>query len=174
MNRGRAAQAFTPIGEMNADGHARLIALNNDHAAETSYLSSDAWRALIGTSFRAWATTACDAFLISCDQGADYDSSNFLWFRDKYTQFVYVDRIVVAPTARGRGYARALYEKLFADARRAGHARIVCEVNTDPPNPGSDAFHAALGFVEVGHARLASRNKSVRYLVRDLGPDNTL
>ncbi len=48
--------------------------------------------------------------------------------------------------ARGRGVARALYEAVFADARAAGLPLVCCEVNVEPPNPVSDAFHAALGF----------------------------
>jgi predicted GNAT superfamily acetyltransferase len=38
------------------------------------------------------------------------------------------------------------------------------EAPRSPPNPGSDAFHAALGFREVGRAFLADRGKAVRYL----------
>ena len=52
--------------------------------------------------------------------------------------------------------------------RAAGHARVVCEVNSDPPNPASDAFHAALGFAEVGQAVLATQGKVVRYLSCDV------
>jgi predicted GNAT superfamily acetyltransferase len=37
-----------------------------------------------------------------------------------------------------------------------------------PPNPASDAFHAALGFAEVGSARLFDGMKTVRYLARPL------
>ncbi len=109
-----------------------------------------------------------DAFLVALDQGADYDSPNFLWFRDRFERFVYVDRIAVAPQARGRGLARALYEALIARARAAGHDRIVCEVNADPPNPASDAFHAALGFAVIGAATL-SGGKVARYYARALG-----
>ncbi|HEY3677565.1 MAG TPA: GNAT family N-acetyltransferase, partial [Bradyrhizobium sp.] len=97
-------------------------------------------------------------------QDANYDSPNFLWFRERYTRFVYVDRIVVAASARGRGCARRLYQDLFEQSRRAGHERVVCEVNSDPPNPESDAFHAALGFVEVGSASIHGGTKTVRYL----------
>ncbi len=60
-----------------------------------------------------------------------------------------------------------LYETLFERARAAGQEQVVCEVNADPPNPASDAFHAALGFVEVGSAPLAS-GKTVRYFQRML------
>ncbi len=110
------------------------------------------------------------AFLLAFDQDADYDSPNYLWFRERYPRFVYVDRIVVAAAMRKRGLANRLYEDLFRAARVAGHERVVCEVNSDPPNPVSDAFHAALGFVEVGHAAIHGGAKTVRYLVRPLGP----
>jgi len=102
------------------------------------------------------------------DQDADYDSPNYLWFRERYPRFVYVDRIVVAPAMRKRGLANHLYEDLFRVAKDAGHERVVCEVNFDPPNPASDAFHAALGFVEVGQASIHDGAKTVRYLARPL------
>ena len=35
-------------------------------------------------------------FLIALAPDADYDSPNFLWFRDRYPDFIYIDRIVVA------------------------------------------------------------------------------
>jgi predicted GNAT superfamily acetyltransferase len=84
------------------------------------------------------------------DERAAYESVNYRWFHARYPRFVYVDRVVVAAAARGRGYARTLYTELFRIAREAGHQIITCEVNLVPPNPGSDAFHAALGFSEVG------------------------
>ncbi len=59
-----------------------------------------------------------------------------------------------------------LYEDLLQHAQRAGFDLVVCEVNCVPSNPGSDAFHAALGFVEVGRADLIGRNEVVRYLAR--------
>jgi hypothetical protein len=43
---------------------------------------------------------------------------------------------------------------------------IGCEVNSDPPNPASDAFHERLGFAEVGRAALPGGTKLVRYLSR--------
>ena len=75
---------------------------------------------------------------------------------------------MVASTARGRGCARRLYHDLFEQAVRTGHERIVCEVNARPPNPESDAFHAALGFIEVGNASIHNDSKTVRYLSRAL------
>jgi predicted GNAT superfamily acetyltransferase len=90
-----------------------------------------------------------------------------LWFRNRFDRFLYVDRIVVDPAARGRGVARALYGHAFAEARAAGRPRVVAEVNRVPPNPGSDAFHERLGFAQVGIAALPG-GKIVLYLERRL------
>lgn len=147
---------------------AALLALNNQHAVELSELTADGLARLFASAFRVRVAGEGAALLVAFDQDADYDSPNFLWFRRQYARFVYVDRVVVAATARGQGLARALYADLFTAARAAGHDRVVCEVNREPPNPASDAFHGALGFSEVGRAHLADRGKAVRYLVRPL------
>jgi predicted GNAT superfamily acetyltransferase len=144
-----------------------LLALNNAHAVELSRLDPDRLSRLVGEAFLAMRIGEADAFLLAFDQRADYDSPNFQWFRARYDRFVYVDRVVTAPSARGQGVGRRLYGELLARARAAGHDRIVCEVNIDPPNPASDAFHAALGFVEVGTAALPGSGKVVRYLARE-------
>lgn len=150
-----------------ADGQA-LLALNNAHAVELSWLEPERLAHLVAQAFVARRVGVADALLLTFDQAADYDSVNYLWFRERYDAFVYVDRVVVADSARGRGLARALYDDLFAAAKAAGHERIVCEVNSDPPNPASDKFHAALGFVVVGTAQIHGGKKTVTYLERVL------
>jgi uncharacterized protein len=155
------ATASSAIGQ-------RVLALNNAHARELSLLDAKRLAELVGRAFQSRRIGAVDAWLLAFDQDADYDSPNFLWFRLRYARFVYVDRIVVAASARGHGHARRLYEELFNEARRAGHDRVVCEVNHEPPNPESDAFHAALGFNEVGMNATNGGGKSVRYLARVL------
>lgn len=147
-----------------------VLALNNEHAAELSWLEPERLSHLIGEAFYARRSGELDGFTLAFDQGADYDSPNFLWFRSRYPRFVYVDRIAVASHARGRGIARRFYENLFEAARGAGHEVVTCEVNLDPPNPGSDAFHAALGFAEVGQASIGDGTKKVRYFARVLRP----
>jgi predicted GNAT superfamily acetyltransferase len=145
-----------------------VLALNNEHAAELSWLEPQRLAELLGEAFYARRIGALEAFIMTFDQDARYDSPNFLWFRERYPRFVYVDRVVVATEARGRGHARRLYEDLFDHARRAGHSIVTCEVNADPPNPVSDAFHAALGFGEVGAATIHGGQKTVRYYVKTL------
>lgn len=82
---------------------------------------------------------------------ADYGSGNFLWFRERYESFAYLDRVAISPTFQRRGIGRALYaevERLVVE--RMPHATEFClEVNVRPRNDTSLAFHDALGFVEV-------------------------
>jgi predicted GNAT superfamily acetyltransferase len=148
-----------------------MLALNNAHAAQLSWLEPERLEHLVRHAFLARRSGNLDAFLLALDQDAPYDSPNFQWFCARYPRFIYVDRIVVAPSAQGRGYARSLYQDLFEHAVRAGHDRVFCEVNSRPPNPESDAFHAALGFVEVGTATVYNASRTVRCLSHTLpGP----
>ena len=79
----------------------------------------------------------------------------YRWFSARHEAFLYVDSIAIAPAQRRAGVGRALYADLGSEARRRGIPRIVCEVNLDPPNPRSLAFHAAQGFREVGQMRVS-------------------
>lgn len=101
------------------------------------------------------------AFLLAFAPGAPYDSVNYQWFEANASNFLYIDRIVVAESARGRGLASMLYRDLFAVAAARGHDSVVCEYDLDPPNPASAAFHQRFGFVEVGRQRVANGTKAV-------------
>ncbi|HEY9102625.1 GNAT family N-acetyltransferase [Chitinimonas sp.] len=56
----------------------------------------------------------------------------------------YVHFIGVAPSARGSGLGRTLYQAFMAHARLAGRTRI--KAITSPVNHASVAFHLSLGF----------------------------
>jgi uncharacterized protein len=158
-----------PIDPADPVQSSALLRLNNDHAEELSTLTATRWAELMDNAFLA-CRVADDALLIAFDQDAHYDSPNFLWFRQRLSRFVYIDRVVVSPRRRGQGVARALYEHLFQRAAAADHDRVVCEVNARPPNPASDAFHQALGFAEIGAAEIHGGQKRVRYFARHLAP----
>jgi len=153
----------SPIQPINALVEGEVLALNNAHAAELSWLTAERLPVLVSRAWMAACIGQVEAFIIAFDQDADYDSPNFLWFRERYPRFVYVDRVAVSPAARGRGHARRLYEHVLTTARGQGHGRVVCEINADPPNPGSEAFHLAMGFHEVGRAVLPGGAKTVSY-----------
>jgi len=148
---------------------AAVLALNNAHAVETSALTLAGLTALRAQAFlAAGVDRGAAAFLISLADTARYDNPNFAWYRARFPRFVYIDRVITAPHARGRGLARALYAELFARAAAAGHELIVCEVNAEPPNPVSQAFHDALGFELLDRCAVIEQHKIVNYLSKRL------
>jgi uncharacterized protein len=157
------------IHTLSAVDVAILLPLNNAHAKETSALDNASFTGLLDMAFYARGIDrGATAFLIALDHKASYGSPNFIWFKAARESFVYIDRIIVSSSARGRGIARFLYDDLFAAVRNAGHDRVVCEVNIDPPNLVSEAFHVTMGFEVVGEATIHNGTKNVRYLEKTL------
>jgi predicted GNAT superfamily acetyltransferase len=155
------------IGSLDADV---TLQLNNAHAKETSELDLARLTTLLDMAcYARGIDQGKTAFLIALDHTAPYQNPNFAWFKNAYPSFVYIDRVIVAESARGQGIARLLYEDLFFASHRAGVPRIVCEVNLEPPNPASDAFHLAMGFEKVGQAVLYNGAKTVNYFAKTLG-----
>lgn len=109
-------------------------------------------------------------FILCMTEGLAYASLNYKWVSERYPVFAYCDRIAVAPEGRGLGIGEALYQAAF---RRFAGARpsLLCEVNLEPPNPGSLRFHQRLGFARVGERWEAGRAKGVVYLERRLGDE---
>jgi len=148
----RELQSIAPADISSGEALAKtLLALNNAHAQELSWLEPERLEHLVKEAFLARRIGNLDAFLLAFDQDARYDSPNFLWFCARYPRFVYVDRIVVASS--GRGCARKPYHDLFEHAVRAGHERVVCEVNMRHPNPASDAFPCSVGICRGRHRK---------------------
>jgi hypothetical protein len=111
------------------------------------------------------------AFLLGFRPGAAYVSPNYRWFCENYTDFVYIDRIVVASKFHRRGIGMLLYE----DIERFAHERaslLGCEVNLVPANPGSIAFHERFGFSQVATQETDGGAKTVSLMVKriDGGP----
>jgi len=143
-------------------------ALNEEHALELSSLTPHGFEELIQNATYVRVAGDDAGLLVSYDQDGSYSSVNFKWFCSTYDRFLYVDRVVISKKARGQGIARSFYDDLFAFAKSKGYERVVCEVNSDPPNPASDAFHASLGFKVVGEAELEGKGKTVRYMEKPL------
>ena len=91
------------------------------------------------------------AFCITFDPGAPDAGDNHRWFAERYKSFVYLDRIAIDSNHQNRGLGALLYqvvEQHMLDS--AEHSLLCCEVNLEPPNPGSLRFHQRIGFTEVG------------------------
>jgi len=91
------------------------------------------------------------AFCITFDPEAPDAGTNHQWFAERYKSFVYLDRIAIDSENQNRGLGALLYqsvEQLMFNS--AEHSLLCCEVNLEPPNPGSLRFHKRIGFVECG------------------------
>jgi predicted GNAT superfamily acetyltransferase len=150
-----------------------LNALNDAHAAAVNALAPADFAALVASAFDARMIAAPDgapaAFLVALSHATPPQGPNHGWFLARHPAFAYVDRVVVAQGWQGRGLGRLLYADLAQRAREAGLPLLACEVNLDPPNPVSMAFHEKLGFAPAGEATDPRNGKRVRYLVKALG-----
>ncbi len=152
------------LRDSTEDDFAAVLQLNLESERYLSPLSLARLQALHA---RAWHRRvvcldgAVQGFLLAFREGVDYDSPNFQWFAARYAQFLYIDRIVISPTARGRGLGVRVYEDLFSRARAHGLARVTCEFDTDPPKEPSRRFQPRLGYREVGSQRVAGGRKAV-------------
>lgn len=147
-----------------------VLALNN--AAGSTILPLDA------AALRALYEQACYFRLVEIDghiagflpalrEDADYASSNFRWFRDRYEAFTYVDRIVVAKPYRGLGLGRVFY----ADVTSYAEMRVpllTCEVFLEPRDDVSLLFHGTWGFQEVGQRVMRKNGRRVALLAKTL------
>lgn len=106
-------------------------------------------------------------FLIGMGSHTDHDSSNFRWFRERYPDFFYIDRIVVASRRRGGGVGRAFY----ADAQSYAELRypqMACEVFLEGSNDPALLFHGSFGFREVGQYVMPEADMRAAMLMKEL------
>lgn len=106
-------------------------------------------------------------FMIGHAPDVSYDSENFTWFKNHFSTFVYVDRIVIAPNAKRLGIGTALYDDV-AEFTREKTRILTCEVNTRPRNDDSLAFHHRYGFHEVGTQETKGGSVAVSLLLKEL------
>jgi uncharacterized protein len=147
-----------------------VLSLNDAEVHQTSPMSLEQLDALYRMSSYAKVATLdgeVAAFLLALRQDALYQNDNFQWFKARFSDFLYVDRIVVGARFAGRGIGRKLYGDMFSFARDAGIPVIACEYNIVPPNPASQAFHDRFGFTERGTQWLGGRTKKVSLQVAE-------
>ncbi|WP_083660397.1 GNAT family N-acetyltransferase [Acuticoccus yangtzensis] len=149
-----------------------IAALNNAAVPNVNALSAEEMAAIaaMGALRIVRAEGAVAGLVLTLPEGQPYPSMNYAWFSGRFDAFLYVDRIVVAPEARGLGIGRALYDDTAARAAALGRPRVCAEVNVEPPNAGSMAFHAASGFNVLLDRLNAESGKTVRMMERPVSP----
>jgi predicted GNAT superfamily acetyltransferase len=138
------------IRDLLADDHPAVHAINEAATPGVHTASLEELAAITTLSCTALVAEEDGAVVAFCQvlpSGAPYRSVNFQWFSARYDDFIYLDRVAVAPGHRGRGIGAALYAEV---ERRTRAAWFTLEVNLVPRNEGSLRFHARQGFHEVG------------------------
>jgi predicted GNAT superfamily acetyltransferase len=106
-------------------------------------------------------------FMILMRPGSAYQSDNYAWFCQRFPRHLYIDRVAVDASARGANVGRTLYDAAAKIARELGEERLTAEVNEQPPNPESMAFHERMGFNHLV-SRASRAGKVVAMLERPL------
>jgi predicted GNAT superfamily acetyltransferase len=132
---------------------ARILEINQANVPEVGSVDADRMAYLVTESPIALAVDVDGAIVGFClvmrsDSG--YTSVNYRWFTERYDDFMYLDRVAFDASAQGRGLGTLLYAEVDRLMVDAGESQLALEVNVDPPNEPSLAFHARRGFVEVG------------------------
>ncbi len=154
-----------PLGPAD---HVEVLALNRRHQHLTAPMDADrlAHLGTVGTVevFRHAGRFA--GFVVTVASGSAYGGENFAWFGERHDAFCYLDRIIVHEDARRLGLAGRVYDEIEARTARSAPL-LVLEVNSDPPNEASLAFHADRGFEQVGEREFDGH--TVAMLVKRLG-----
>lgn len=106
--------------------------------------------------------------MILLGPGSTYASPNYGWFSERYDDFLYVDRIALAPEARGQGWGPGLYAQFATAAADRNVPVMTAEVNTVPRNDRSLRFHEIAGFEEVARCQPYGGEEEVAMLVKTL------
>ena len=149
---------------------AAILALNEAAVPHVNSISLETLQrfAIQAAYFRvAWWEDKLAGVLIGLTPEVAYASLNFRWFRERYPNFVYIDRIIVTPDARRHGVARRLYQDIESFATPIAPL-LTCEVNLRPRNTPSLEFHRRFGFREVGTQETEGGAKTVSLLVKEL------
>ena len=160
------------IADVSEADRAWLLALNQACLPAVSSLDRTALDAVLAEAAVARVARiggASSGALIAFRPGTSYGSDNYRWFCDRFDDFLYVDRAMVSETARGSGLGAALYDDIAEIATRLAVPRITCEVNEEPPNPGSMRFHERHGFRKIESRASAGGSKRVAMLARPIG-----
>ncbi|MFT4938625.1 MAG: putative GNAT superfamily acetyltransferase [Paraglaciecola sp.] len=108
------------------------------------------------------------AFLLAFNGNSVYDSVNYQWFNQRLSDFIYIDRIVIASDQHGKGLGKFFYRDLFDFAKTHTLVKIACEFYILPPNEISQKFHQSFGFYQLDTQWLADGKKRVSLQVADI------
>ena len=160
------------LRELTEEDLGALLVLNNASTPAVNPLTLEELKSILFLSEKCWVVEidrelAAAMIIIGPDQ--NYSSDNYTWLETQFSNYCYVDRIMVDENHKRKGFGNNLYRELEKYAERKGAHMLLCEVNLEPPNPQSIAFHSQLDwepFFEREHAP----GKKVQYFKKNITP----
>ena len=108
-------------------------------------------------------------FIIALREGLeDYDFKSYRWFEERYSKFLYIDRIVIDKKYWKKGLGRKLYQYAFDYAKGNDIEIVGAAITTVPYNKESLSFHAKMGFTEVGEQLIRGGNVRISQQIKEM------
>ena len=150
-----------------------VLALNNAAAPAVNALTFDGLEEILRMAQKTWVAEDDGSIvgaLVVIGPKALYQSANYSWLDSQFENFCYVDRIIISPSNKRKGLGWQFYDRLDEHAARINADVLLCEVNIEPENPQSLAFHTSLGWTSF-HDREHGPGKVVRYFKKNISTE---
>ncbi len=158
------------VRELASEDIDEVLTLNNISVPAVNELSKIQLEQIITMTSKCWVIDGDNgvvAALLILGPGQLYQSDNYTWLEQRFKNYCYVDRIMVAENVKRAGLGRLLYTELENYAKEEGRDLLLCEVNVEPPNPQSLSFHIDLNW-EPFQDREHGPGKIVRYFKKPI------
>jgi predicted GNAT superfamily acetyltransferase len=140
------------IRPLTLDDAPAVLAINEEIVHHLAPMDEAEYRWFLDVARCAWAAELdgeVAGFVLVLDPGVAYESRNYAWFSERFEAFLYLDRVAVDASVRRAGVGTAIYDAVEAAAAEAG-LPVLLEVNVQPVNEPSLAFHTARGYEALG------------------------
>lgn len=158
------------VRSMQPSDYRWALALNNAESPHVNTYNEYNFPRFV--ELAAWVSVAVQdhkpvGFAILFLPGSTYSSENYRWVAKRYTRFIYLDRILVEPSHRGKGIGKVLYDAAIDFGRRRAPI-VTCAVNEEPPNPEATGFCQKIGFRTLSRNKPEGSKKSTAIMGLDL------
>ena len=109
-------------------------------------------------------------YIIALREGIqEYDYKSYNWFCENYSNFLYIDQIVIEGKFLNQGLGTYLYQNAFEHAKRTGVETVASAITED--NEVSLKFHERMGFKIVGEQLIRGGTTRIIQQVKNLSKE---
>ena len=103
------------IRELTEDYLDLMLAINQENVPAVGPETAETMRQIFEWSYLALGINVDQTLVGYClmmKPGLPYGSTNYQWFCDKYSDFIYLDRVAFTESHQGKGYGSLLYNEV--------------------------------------------------------------